>query len=108
MLSEGTYYVAIYEDGREQNPCRIYPAICGVNPGDSILFANHTDEEVSLHFAQWPFSSGTDPITLAAGATQKKTLGAIAKPGDVFLYNAKCHQGKVEAEGSRPIIIIYK
>jgi len=108
MLNNGMYYVAIYEDSREQNPCRIYPAIRGASPGDSIIFANHTDGEVSLDFARWPFNAGTDPIKLSAGATQKMTLGAEAKPGDVFPYVAKCHQGKIQAEGSRPIIIIYK
>ena len=107
MIKDGCNYVAIYKDPREPNPYRIQPAICGAAPGDGVTFANHTDGDVLLDFANWPFNAESSPRTLEAGAVVTLTVGKV-KPGDIFPYAARCNQGQIEAEGSRPIIIIYK
>ncbi|MGD8922153.1 MAG: hypothetical protein PVH24_02810 [Candidatus Zixiibacteriota bacterium] len=101
-------YVAVYSDDREPNWRRIHPAASFGHAGETITFANYMDVDVELHFKDWPFdSSPEDPAILAQKSTRDFTLAGSFPPFKVFPFRVKVAKTIDEAEGSRPILIIY-
>jgi hypothetical protein len=103
-----SHYVAIYSDEREKNPRRINPAASFAHPGDTIIFANYMNVGIELRFKDWPFTSEPeDPAVLEPKSTREFTFDKEFSPFKVFPYTAKVVKTTEEAEGSRPILIIY-
>ena len=101
-------HVAIYSDDREPNWRRIYPAVCGGRGGDTITFTNCMNDGIELHFKNWPFQeTKEDPPTINPKDARTFTLAGGLEPYAVFPFTAKIAKTNDEAEGSRPILIIY-
>lgn len=95
--------VAVYHDERESNPCRITPAALMTKPGVVVRFINMENHEVYVEFlARSPFNDSE--FTVASGQAEDKQVKADA----VGTYPYVVHCGKEVAQGSMPIIIIYK
>jgi hypothetical protein len=95
--------VVVYHDERESNPCRITPAALMAKPGVMIRFINMENNDLHFEFpARSPFDE--NEFTVSSGQTQDKQIKADA----VGTYPYVVHCEKTQAEGSMPIIIIYK
>ena len=101
-------FVTIYSDDREPNWRRIYPAVCGGRQGDAITFVNCMNDGIELHFKNWPFEeTKEDPATLDPKSDRSFTLAKGLESYTAFPFTAKVARTYDEAEGSRPILIIY-
>jgi len=101
--SSKEHVVVICEDWREEScPFIVAPGRLVAQKGDTVLFRNTTEIDVTVQFlTELPF--GTYKIVITAKGRALKTVGDVAPGG----YPYKAHCGAHEAEGSKPIIIIY-
>ena len=98
------HVIVICEDWREEScPFIVAPGRLVAKKGDSVLFRNTTEIDVTVQFlTNSPFKSKKIDIT-AKKPRVTVTVEKVALGG----YPYKAHCGAHEAEGSKPIIIIY-
>ena len=85
----------------------ITPAALSMERADTIVFCNTTDYDVEIKFdPKSPFKKGELP-SIKAGCKSKPQM--VQEKSSGYPYNAivKDPNGDVDAEGSKPIIIIY-
>ena len=101
-----THVVAIFKDTREPNPYVVAPARLVMEQGDEVFVYNTITGKVGTVNVEFdgekPFGENLTPTADIVTPVQKLQE---PKPG-VYPYEVKVH-GQL-AQGSRPIIIVYK
>ncbi|HUV30407.1 MAG TPA: hypothetical protein VMY05_04855 [Acidobacteriota bacterium] len=98
--------VVIFEDSREGSLYKVTSCRLLAQKYDSVFFRNFTGVKVKVQF-QGPSPFDADTFELVPGEEDTKPVASGVSPG-AYPYDALCGPQQVPAEGSRPIIIIYK
>ena len=106
MVSAKEHAVVIFEDSREGNLYKVTSCRLLAQKDDSVFFRNFTEVNVKVQFlGPSPFDAETFELEPDEEVTKPVARGVL--PG-AYPYDALCGSQHVPAEGSRPIIIIYK
>jgi len=103
--SANEHVVAVFRDKREDNPYVVAPSRLIVENGDTIHFHNTDIDDVEVIVK---FDNGNNgkrfakDFLLPVGTVESRQVGDLGN----YPYEVLC--GGQEAQGSRPIIIVYK
>jgi hypothetical protein len=101
-----THFVVIFKDDSPEpgeNPYKIAPRVVIAKPNENILFVNSTDLEADIQFVG---ATPLPPGDYKVSPGKQKHWPTQPVPTNGFPYRALLGPGPIEAQASRPIIII--
>lgn len=106
--SSKKHMVVIYDDTWDRGiPYGVAPGKQLVMKSDEVVFRNTTDVKVTVQFPKGRTPFATNEFEIAANDRTPPLSVLADKNYGGYPYRAQCGPSGHEAEGSKPIIIIY-